>query len=64
MPGSAGATAGLVTNDIIVEFDAVKVTDLRQYSELLKKYQPGDIVVIKIQRGDDEKDLSLKLGER
>jgi hypothetical protein len=64
MPGSAGATAGLVANDIIVEFDAVKVTDLRQYSELLKKYQPGDIVVIKIQRGDDEKDLSLKLGER
>ncbi len=64
MPGSAGETAGLLANDIIVEFDNVKVTDLMQYSNLLKKYQPGDIVNIKVLREDKEKEISLKLGER
>lgn len=64
MPGSAGEAAGLLTNDIIIEFDGVKVTDLRQYSELLKKYQPGDVVAIKVLRGEKEEKLSLKLGER
>ena len=62
--GSAGETAGLLANDIIVEFDNVKVTDLMQYSNLLKKYQPGEIVNIKVLRGDKEKEISLKLGER
>ena len=64
MPGSAGATAGLLVNDIIVNFDGVKITDLRQYSELLKKYQPGDVVAIKVLREGKEEELSLTLGER
>ena len=64
MSGSVGEKAGLLVNDIIVEFDGVKITDLRQYSELLKKYQPGDVVVLKVLRGENEENLSLTLGER
>ena len=64
MSGSVGETAGLLANDIIVEFDGIKIIDLRQYSELLKKYQPGDEVTIKVLRGEKEEELSLKLGER
>ena len=64
MPGSAGETAGLLANDIIVEFDGVKVTDLMEYSTLLKKYQPGDVVNIKVLREDKEEKITLKLGER
>lgn len=62
--GSAGEKAGLQANDIIVEFDNVKVADLMQYSNLLKKYQPGDVVNIVVLREGKEKEISLKLGER
>ena len=64
IPGSAGEKAGLMKDDIIIEFDGVKVTDLRQYSTLLKKYQPEDVVAVKVLRGEKTEELSLKLGER
>lgn len=64
IPGSAGEAAGLKADDIIIEFDSTKITDLRQYSDLLKKYQPGDTVIVKVLRGEKEEILSLKLGER
>ena len=64
IPGSAGETAGLKADDIIVEFDSIKITDLKQYSDLLKKYQPGDTVVVKVLREEKKEELSMKLGER
>ncbi|MEA3446181.1 MAG: M20/M25/M40 family metallo-hydrolase, partial [Bacteroidota bacterium] len=62
--GSTGEKAGLKANDIIIEIDGVKTDGLKSYSDLLKKYQPGDVVTLKILRDDIEKELSLKLGER
>ena len=62
--GSAGEKAGLQAEDIIIEFDGVEITDLKQYSDLLKKYQPENIVDLKILRKGEEKVLSLTLGER
>jgi len=64
MKGSAGEAAGLKANDIIVEFDGVKITDLKQYSDLLKKYQPEQLVELKVLRDGKEEAISLKLGER
>ncbi len=64
MSGSAGEKAGLQAEDIIIELDGVKIDDLRSYSVLLKKYQPGDMVKFKILREDKEMGISLKLGER
>jgi len=64
MPGSAGEKAGLQAEDIIIELDGIKTDDLRSYSDLLKKYQPDDVVKLKILRDNEEKIISLKLGER
>ena len=64
MAGSAGETAGLQAEDIIIELDGIKTDDLKTYSDLLKKYQPNDVVNLKILRADKEKSISLKLGER
>lgn len=64
IPGSAGEAAGLKADDIIIEFDSTKITDLKQYSDLLKKYQPGDTVTVKVLRNEKEEELSMKLGER
>lgn len=62
--GSAGEVAGLQAEDIIIELDGVKTDDLKAYSDLLKKYQPNDVINLKILREDKEVDISLKLGER
>ena len=64
MSGSAGEVAGLQAEDIIIELNGEKTDDLKTYSNLLKKYQPNDVVKLKILREDKEIDISLKLGER
>jgi S1-C subfamily serine protease len=62
--GSAGEIAGLQAEDIIIELNGVKTDDLKAYSDLLKKYQPNDVINLKILRENEEKNISLKLGER
>lgn len=64
IPGSAGEVAGLQAADIIIELNGTKTDDLKQYSILLKKYQPGDTISLKVLRDGKEKTISLKLGER
>ncbi len=63
-PGSAGEKAGLQTGDIILELNDEKIDNLKTYSALLKKYQPEDIVRLKILREEKEKEIELTLGER
>ena len=64
IPGSTGEKAGLQKGDLIIALNGKKVNDLKGYSNLLKQYQPGDKVVLTIQRKGHEKKISLKLGER
>jgi hypothetical protein len=62
--GSAGEIAGLQAGDIIIELNGEKTDDLKTYSNILKKYQPDDVVKLKVLRDNKEKTISLKLGER
>ncbi|MEZ5106649.1 MAG: M20/M25/M40 family metallo-hydrolase [Draconibacterium sp.] len=62
--GSAGDKAGLKSGDIITVLNGTEVNDLRTYSNELKKYQPGDIVELKILRDGKAMNLSITLGER
>ena len=61
---SPGAKAGLQKDDIIIGLNDDKVTDLRNYTVILKKHQPGDKVKMKILRDGKEKVIELVLGER
>ncbi len=63
-PGSAGEKAGLQAGDIILELNDEKIDNLKSYSDLLKKYQPNDIIRLKILREEKEKEIELTLGER
>jgi len=64
IPGSAGEKAGLKAGDIIVQMDDVKLSGLRQYSDLLKKHQPGDVVNLVIDRDGIEETIKLELDAR
>ena len=71
--GFAAAKAGLKANDVILEFDAKKITPqnslakiLQQYNEVSSRpaYSPGDTVTLKVLRDDQELVLTAVLGER
>jgi aminopeptidase N len=62
--GSPGAKAGLIEGDIILSFDGQAVKNLREYSDELKKRQPGDKVILEVLRGDKKIKKEIILGER
>lgn len=59
--GSADA-AGLEEGDIIIEVDGVKVDQNNSLQKIIRRYNPGDKVVLKVWRGGEflMKDLVLK----
>lgn len=65
---SPAADAGILSNDIIVEFDGTKIKTFEDLQEELQYYGPGSDVVITIMRQVDgvyvEKEFSLTLGIR
>jgi hypothetical protein len=64
MPDSAAEKAGLIVGDVILFVDGDEVTDLRTYSALLKKRQPGDEIALTVLRDGEKKRVSAVLRER
>lgn len=64
VPNSPAAKADLMENDIILEFNKIKITDKTPLQELIHKRKPGDIVKLKILRGDKIGTTTVKLEER
>ena len=62
--GSPGEKAGLQAGDVISAINGKEVANLMEYSNVLKKYQPGEVVAMKVLRDGKEKDISITLGER
>ncbi|PIP15622.1 MAG: hypothetical protein COX45_01785, partial [Candidatus Portnoybacteria bacterium CG23_combo_of_CG06-09_8_20_14_all_44_36] len=56
--------AHLTENDIVLEFNKVKVDEKNPLQELIYKCQPGDIIEIKILRGGKIGITTVKLEER
>ncbi len=64
MPDSPAEISGLVKGDIIVKFDDKPVKNLKDYSNLLKEHQPGDVVTVEYVRDGKHKTTKLTLAER
>lgn len=58
-PDSPAAKAGLQKADVIIKLGQFKVTNLRDYSEALKSFQPGNIVDVVYLR--DGKEINTKI---
>ena len=61
-PGSAAATAGLQTNDVIVKFDANPITNAGDLVTAIRARNPGDQVTMVISRGTKTLTLTGVLG--
>ena len=63
VPGSAADKAGLLENDIILEFDGQKITEENTLAKLITEHRAGDTVSLKILSKGQEKNIEVTLGE-
>lgn len=63
-PKSPAEKAGLQEGDIILELNGEKITLDNTLAKVVQKYNPGDLVPLKILRNGKELTLSLTLGSR
>ncbi len=62
--GSPAEKAGLKAGDRIVRFDGRSISSLEDYTAVLRRKRPGDIVELVVQRGGTEVTLRATLGRR
>jgi len=60
---SAAEKAGIKANDIILEVNGTKINADHSLAGILKNYNPGDTVKMRILTGTEEKDITVTLGE-
>ena len=60
--GSAAGTAGLQPNDVIVGFEGKPVTNAGDLVSAIRAHNPGDKVLIKVDRGGKSVTLTVVLG--
>lgn len=63
-PKSPAARAGLKANDIITYVGAKKVLGMESMMNLIQKHKPGDEVILKARRGDEEMEFKARLAKR
>lgn len=64
VPNGPAAKAGLIENDIILEFDKKKINEKNPLQQLIHDCKVGDVIEVKILRGDKIGTAKLKLEER
>jgi hypothetical protein len=64
LDGSPAAEAGLQAGDVLLAIDDEELTDLRAFSNVLKRHRPGDVIRIKLRRGGKDLTLNAKLVAR
>ncbi len=60
-PDSPAAKAGLQKGDIVIKLGKSKTNNLREYSDALKNFKPGDVVEVVFQRDGKEHKTRIEL---
>jgi serine protease Do len=60
-PDSAAAQAGLMANDVILEFDGERVRSVAQLRRMVQDTPPGRTVAVKINRAGQARTVNVKL---
>jgi len=62
--GSAAEKAGIKEKDVILSINGEKITTDNSMAKLIKKFNPGDKITLRILRSDKEQNIEVTLGER
>ena len=63
IPGSPADKAGIVENDVILEFDGEKITEDNLLADMIVGYEVGDEIEMKLWHKGEEKKTKVKLEE-
>lgn len=63
VPGSPADKAGIVENDIILEIDGQRIDENNPLTKILRNYNVGDKITLKILHKGEEKEVKLQLEE-
>lgn len=63
-PGSPADTAGILAGDVVVGIGTHDVADLQAMTDALRAYKPGEVVDVRVLRGDQPLALRVTLGDR
>ena len=64
MPGGAAEKAGLKAGDVLTKLGELKISNIDDFENALRKHKPGDKVKLKAKRGAEEVELEATLGAR
>jgi S1-C subfamily serine protease len=64
VPNSPAAKAGLKDGDIILEINGEKLTEEKTLAFIIRKYNIGDVLTIKVLRGNEMLEFKVTLEER
>ncbi|MCH8250837.1 MAG: M20/M25/M40 family metallo-hydrolase [Planctomycetes bacterium] len=64
MEGGGAATAGMKDGDVIIAIDGKAINGLDDFRDQTKDKKPGDVIAVKIRRGDEEMTLDVTLAAR
>ena len=62
--GGAAERGGIKAQDIITEIDSYKVTSVSDLTRVLRKFEAGQTVTVKVYRSGQEKSCTLVLDEK
>lgn len=63
IPGTAAEKSGLKAGDLVLKFGSKDIVSLKDLQDALNPMHAGDSVSVRIRRGDEEKEIKVKLGE-
>jgi S1-C subfamily serine protease len=63
-PNSPAQKAGLKAEDIIIQFGETTIKNIYDYTGVLSKYKPDDVVTLVVKRGAETITLPLTLGTK
>ena len=61
LEGSGAYAAGIQEGDIIIEFNGDKISSMENLSSKIGEHKPNDLVTVKLIRGNQKKDVKVKL---
>lgn len=64
MPSSAAVKAGVQTDDLVLSLNGKKIEEVDQFIQTIGGKKPGDLVTLRIRRGEDDLELKATLGKR
>ncbi|MBY0524849.1 MAG: PDZ domain-containing protein [Gemmataceae bacterium] len=64
LKGGGAEKAGIKVNDVVLAINGKDIENLDAFMATVQKHKPGEVLTLKIKRGDEEMEIKATLGKR